>query len=154
MVELKCQESGNTKWQERKRPIPDLQKPNGSIKVHPQREQQKIPTDTTHTVLKSLETQQLMLREPSGVLTPSMVRDHSHGEVDLLWVQVWRGADGVVARLQQGQLGEQQSGGHLNGGELLQHLHQRRIIEPLPLLVLLQALGGDEKKTRWDKYRG
>lgn len=51
-------------------------------------------------------------------------------------------ADGVVARLQQGQLSEQQGGWHLDGGELLQNLHQRGVVEPLPLLVLLQTLEG------------
>lgn len=61
--------------------------------------------------------------------------------MDLSWVHVWRGADRVVARLQHGQLGEQQSGGHLDGGELLQNLHQCWIVVPLPLLILLQALG-------------
>ena len=50
------------------------------------------------------------------------------------------GADGVVAWLEEWQLSEQQGGRHLNGGELLQHLHQGWVVEPLPLLVLLQAL--------------
>lgn len=60
--------------------------------------------------------------------------------MDLSWVGVRGGADGVIASLQEGQLGEQQSGRHLDGRELLQHLHQRRVVVPLPLFVLLQAL--------------
>lgn len=75
------------------------------------------------------------------LLTSGMVGHHSHGEVDLPWVQVWGRADGVVAGLQQGQLGEQQGGGHLDGRKLLHHLHQSGIVVPLPLLVLLQTLG-------------
>lgn len=72
--------------------------------------------------------------------TSSAVGDHSHSEMDLSRVHLWRGADGVVAGLQQGQLREQQCGGHLYRGELLQHFHHGGILGPLPLLVLLQAL--------------
>lgn len=46
---------------------------------------------------------------PGHSLTSGAVGDHSHGEVDLRWMQVWGRADGVVAWLQQGQLGEQQA---------------------------------------------
>lgn len=59
------------------------------------------------------------------------------------------GADGIVARLQQGQLGQEQGGGHLDGRELLQHLHDGGVLAPFPLLVLLQTLnrGQGQKGT-------
>ena len=77
---------------------------------------------------------------PIWTLTSGSVRDDGHSEVDLPWMDVRGGADGVVAWLEQWQLSEQQGARHLNGGELLQHLHQGWVVEPLPLLVLLQAL--------------
>jgi len=96
---------------------------------------------------------QLHVLGEARVLTSGLVGDHGHGEVDLPRVEVRRGADGVVAGLQQGQLGEQQGGGHLDGGELLQHLHHRRVVVPLPLLVLLQALWRHAEREK-EKRRG
>lgn len=78
--------------------------------------------------------------------TSRSVRDHRHGEVHLAWVHLRGGADGVVAGLEQGELREQQRGGHLHRGELLQHLHDGGVLGPLPLLVLLQALQGGGKR--------
>lgn len=123
-----------------------LSEPNGSIKVHPGR--QHLQPHSLHIIAETLAN----AGNEQQVFTSGTVRDHSDGEVDLSGVQVWRGADGVVARLQQGQLGQQQSGGHLDGRELLHHLHQGRVVEPLPLLVLLQALHW--RKPRWDNSTG
>lgn len=61
----------------------------------------------------------LHIRSSQGFFTSGTVRDHSNGEVDLSWVHVWRGADGVVTRLQQRKLGKQQSRRHLDGREFL-----------------------------------
>lgn len=84
--------------------------------------------------------------------TSRAIRDHGHGEVDLAWVHLWGGTDGVVAGLEEGELCEQQRGGHLHRGELLQHLHNGGVLGPLPFLVLLQALqpgkeGGREERA-------
>lgn len=82
---------------------------------------------------------------PSSLLTLAVVGDDSNGEVDLAWAGTRRGADGVVAGLEQGQLGEEQGGRQSHRGELLQHLQQCRAPEPLPLLVQPRVLQG----TRW-----
>lgn len=72
---------------------------------------------------------------PHPPLTLALVGDHGHGEVDVCTAGVGRGADGVIAGLQQRQLGEQQRGGQPHGWELLQHLQQCGAAEPLPVLV-------------------
>lgn len=69
-----------------------------------------------------------------------MVGDDGHSEVHLVGVHVWRGADGVVARLQQRQLSEEKRSRHLDGRELLQHLHHCGVLAPLPLLIFLEPL--------------
>lgn len=74
------------------------------------------------------------------VRTSSVVGDNGHREVHFVGVHVWGGADGIVARLQQGQLGEEKCGWHLDGRELLQHLHHCGVLAPFPLLVFLQPL--------------
>lgn len=82
---------------------------------------------------------------PSSLLTLAVVGDDSNGEVDLARGGTGCGADGVVAGLEQGQLGEEQSSRQPHRGELLQHLQQCRAPEPLPLLVQPRILQG----TRW-----
>lgn len=77
---------------------------------------------------------------PVPLPTSGAVGDDGHGEVHLVGVHVWGGADGIVAGLQQGQLGQEQGGGHLDGRELLQHLHDGGVLAPFPFLVLLQTL--------------
>lgn len=72
---------------------------------------------------------------PPTPLTLALVGDHGHGEVDACIAGVGCGADGVIAGLQQRQLGEQQRGGQPHGWELLQHLQQGGAAEPLPVLV-------------------
>lgn len=86
---------------------------------------------------------------PAPVPTSGAVGDDGHGQVHLIGVHVWGGADGVVARLQQRQLGQEQRGGHLDGPELLQHLHDGGVLAPFPFLVLLQALcqGEGQRET-------
>lgn len=71
------------------------------------------------------------------VRTSSVVGDNGHREVHFVGVHIWGGADGIVARLQQGQLGEEKCGWHLDGRELLQHLHHCGVLAPFPLLVFL-----------------
>lgn len=55
----------------------------------------------------------------SNCFTSSAIGDHSHSQVDLAWVEVWWGADGIVAWLQQGQLGKEKRTGHLQRRKLL-----------------------------------
>lgn len=87
---------------------------------------------------------------PEPLPTLGAVGDNGHGEVHLVGVHVRGGADRIVARLQQRQLGQEQGGGHLDGWELLQHLHDVRVPAPFPFLVLLQTLhqGEGQKRTR------
>lgn len=85
---------------------------------------------------------------PAPLPTSCVVRDDGHGEVHFLRVHVRGGADGIVTRLQKGQLGQEQGGGHLDGLELLQHLHDGGVLIPFPFLVLLQALHQGEGQRR------
>lgn len=48
----------------------------------------------------------------SACLTSGAIGDHSHSEVNLRGGVVLRGADGVVAGLQNGELGQQEGSGH------------------------------------------
>ncbi|KAL0610637.1 hypothetical protein AAY473_020408 [Plecturocebus cupreus] len=66
--------------------------------------------------------------------TSGAVGNDGHSEVHFLRVHVWGGADGIVAGLQQGQLGQEQGGRHLDGRELLQHLHDDGVLLLLPRL--------------------
>lgn len=86
---------------------------------------------------------------PASLPTSGAVGDDGHSEVHLVGVHVWGRTDGIVARLQQGQLGQEQGGRHLDGPELLQHLHDGGVPAPFPFLVLLQALcqGEGQRKT-------
>lgn len=77
---------------------------------------------------------------PVPLPTSSAVGNDGHSEVHFIRVHVWGGADGIVAGLQQGQLGQEQGGWHLDGWELLQHLHDGGVLAPFPFLVLLQTL--------------
>lgn len=81
-------------------------------------------------------------------LTLTAVAEHRNGEVHLPRVGVWCGADRVVARLEQGQLSEQQRSGQRNRGEFLQQLHHGWTSEPLPFLVEAGIL------QRWEKTKG
>ena len=78
--------------------------------------------------------------------TSGAVGDDGHGEMHLVGVHVRGGADGIVARLQQGQLGQEQGGGHLDGRELLQHFHDSGVLAPFPFLVLLQTLNHRQRQ--------
>lgn len=69
----------------------------------------------------------------SRMRTSGVVGDNGHGEVHLVGVHVRRGADGIVTRLQQRELGEEKCGRHLDGRELLQHLHHSGVLTPFPL---------------------
>ena len=73
-------------------------------------------------------------------LTSGSVGNNGHSQVDLPWVGVGGGADGVVARREKGKLGQQQGGGHLDGGELFQNFHKGGGVVRRPLLILLQTL--------------
>lgn len=52
-------------------------------------------------------------------LTLTAVVEHGYSEVQLPWMSIGRGADRVLAGLQQGHLGEQQRGRQRHRGELL-----------------------------------
>ena len=81
--------------------------------------------------------------------TSGAVGDNGHSQVHLVGVHVRGGADGIVAGLEQGQLGQEQGRGHLDGWELLQHLHNGGVLAPFPFLVLLQTLcqGDGQRRT-------
>lgn len=73
-------------------------------------------------------------------LTFCVVLDNGHSHMDLAWVSLWGGADGVEPWSQKGQVGEEQTSIQTHTWKLLKNLLQVWISQVLPLLILMGVL--------------